>query len=83
MKLRYLAPILALTALIFSGCSLNSTATGKKEVNLLGIIAAEQGSYEAVSPLTLNLASDELLTQKSYSGDKLTLLWGLVTLTDY
>ena len=49
----------------------------------IGIIAAEQGSYEAVSPLTLNLSSDELLSQKSYSGDKLTLLWGLVTLTDY
>ena len=83
MKIRHLTPFLILAALLFSGCSLSPDANGKKQANLLGIIKYEEASYQHTSPTTVALATDEVLAQKDYSGDKLTLLWGLITLKDY
>ena len=83
MKTRYLTILLALTALVFSGCKINSSATGSNEVNLLGVVQYEQATYEETSPLSFRLSTEEIITQKNYSGDKMSLLWGLVTLTDY
>ncbi len=83
MKIRHLTPFLILMALLFSGCSLSPDANGKKQANLLGIINYEEASYQHTSPTTVALATDEVLAQKDYSGDKLTLLWGLITIKDY
>lgn len=83
MKTRYLTILLALTALVFSGCNINPTAAGSQEVNLLGVVQYEQASYEETNPSTLAVSTSEIVSQKNYSGDKLSLLWGLVTLTDY
>ena len=83
MKLRHITPVCALAALVLTGCSLNPDADGSKRVGLLGIFEYEQASYQKVSPTTLAVASDEVAPQKEYSGDKLTLLWGLITINDY
>jgi hypothetical protein len=83
MKTCYLTPILALAALTFSGCGLKSDAEGKKQLNLLGVVKYEQASYQQTGPTTLPLASEEFTEQNSFSGDKVTLLWGLITLKDY
>ena len=83
MKIQKITPFLALTALLFSGCSLSPDANGKQQANLLGIIKYEQASYQHVGPNTVQIASDEVVKQKEYSGDKLSLLWGLITLKDY
>jgi hypothetical protein len=83
MKIRYFTPLLALVALTFSGCGLSPDAEGKKQVNLLGVVKYEQASYQYTNSTTIPLASDEILHRKGYTGDKLTLLWGLVTLKDY
>ena len=83
MRTRQFTPFLILTALLFSGCSLSPDANGKKQANLLGIIQYEEASYQHTSTTTIALATDEVLAQKNYSGDKVTLLWGLITLKDY
>ena len=83
MKIRHLTPFLILTALLFSGCSLSPDANGKKQANLLGIINYEEASYMHTPPTTVALATDEVFAQKDYSGDKVTLLWGLITIKDY
>jgi hypothetical protein len=83
MKIRHLTPILALGALTFSGCGLNPDAEGKKQANLLGIVKYEQASFQHTGPLTFPLATEEILPRSGYTGDKLTFLWGLITLKDY
>jgi hypothetical protein len=83
MKIRYLTPFLALIVLTFSGCGLRPDAEGKKQANLLGIVKYEQASYQHTSPTSITLASDEMLPRGGFGGDKVTLLWGLITLKDY
>ncbi|CAI8328870.1 MAG: Uncharacterised protein [Opitutia bacterium UBA7350] len=83
MKTRHITPILALATLVFSGCSLNPDADGRKQISLMGVFEYEQDSHQPISPTTLAISSDEVSPQKEYSGDRLTLLWGLITLKDY
>jgi hypothetical protein len=83
MKNRYLTPVLALIVLTFSGCGMRPDAEGKKQANLLGIVKYEQASFQHTSPTSITLASEEMLPRGEYSGDKVTFLWGLITLKDY
>ena len=69
--------------LFLTGCVTNGTQEGEKDVNLLGIIKHEAGSYSATGPNTLTVSSDELIERKNFSGNKTTLFWGLITLKDY
>ena len=54
-----------------------------KEANVLGIAKIEKDSYAPTGPATIEVKTDELYTRKNVSGDKVTLLWGLITLKDY
>jgi hypothetical protein len=42
-----------------------------------------QESYAPTTPNSFTIKSDELYTRKNFSGDKTTLLWGLITIEDY
>ena len=79
--------ILTLTTLILflflTGCVTNGTQAGSNSVNMLGIIKHEAASYSATGPNTMTVSSDELTERKNFSGNKTTLLWGLITLKDY
>ncbi len=74
---------LSTAALVFTGCDGGSAQMGPKEANVLGIAKVEKDSYETTGVATFDVSTDELYTRKNFSGDKLTLLWGLVTLKDY
>lgn len=56
---------------------------GPKEASVLGIVKLEKESYQAASPSTFAVSTDELYTRKNFQGNKATFLWGLVTLKDY
>lgn len=56
---------------------------GPKEAHLLGIAKVEKDNYEPTSVATFEVSTDELYTRKNFSGNKVTLLWGLITLKDY
>ncbi len=85
MKTKALFPIIAIFLLLFlaGGCASPRTAYGKSEVNLLGgLVKAEQGSYNRAGPLTVTLKTSDVTPRTQLNGDKVTLLWGLITFVD-
>lgn len=86
------------TALLFSafclvllaGCNTGPTTAQKENMlkpnndyNFFGIVKSEQGSFKKPERSTLGVGVDEVTTRDNYSGDSVTLLWGLITLRDY
>jgi hypothetical protein len=56
---------------------------GPREANLLGIAKIQKENYTPTGQATFAISSDELYGRENFSGDKLTLFWGLATLKDY
>ncbi|MDQ8194951.1 hypothetical protein QEH59_10970 [Coraliomargarita sp. SDUM461004] len=84
MRIKILALLsLSFAALVFTGCDGGKAQMGTQEANLLGIAKVEKESYQPSGSTTFAISTDELYTRKNYDGDKVTLLWGLVTLKDY
>ena len=87
MKQIALASLLAASALV--GCHTYDTPNHGKAVslepshNFLGIIKTEPNSYAPVNKASINLGTNELFTHRTTSGDRYTLLWGAITITDY
>lgn len=82
-------PALLALAAVLSGCTTYDTPNHGKAVtmepshNFLGIIKIESGSYASNNRATIQVRTDELYTRRTTSGDRITLLWGAITLTDY
>ena len=70
-------------ALVFTGCDGGKAQMTTGETNVLGLYKNVQESYAPTSPNSFTINSDELYTRKNFSGDKTTLLWGLLTIEDY
>ncbi|MEM8868683.1 MAG: hypothetical protein AAGC73_10510 [Verrucomicrobiota bacterium] len=82
-KLLLLASMLT-SALFFTGCMDKERAElAPAESNFLGIVASEEESYQHTGPDTVAIHTDELVARKNYSGKKVELLWGLITIKDY
>ncbi|ADE55493.1 hypothetical protein [Coraliomargarita akajimensis] len=83
-KLLVLTSLVA-TAFAFSGCAgdSNKTAMGPRHSNFLGIYKHSDSNYTPHGKATFAVATDELVARDNYSGDKTSLLWGLITLKDY
>lgn len=71
------------SAFVFTACDSGKSTMAPRETNVLGIIKHEPESYAPTGPNTLAIHTDELYTRKDFSGDKTTLLWGLVSIKDY
>lgn len=80
---KILTLIASLLFLFLTGCVTNDTQAGSNSVNMLGIVKQEVASYSATGSNTITISSDELTERKNFSGNKTTLLWGLITLKDY
>ena len=74
---------LIVSAFVVSACDSGYSAMAPKETNVLGIIKHEPESYLHTGPNTFAIQTDELYARKEFSGDKTSLLWGLVTIKDY
>ena len=74
---------LAASALVFTGCDAGKATMAPEETNVLGFYKNVQESYQPTAPTSFTLNSNELYTRKNFSGDKTTLLWGLITIEDY
>ncbi len=81
-KIITLFPIAA-AALVLTGCGGSKAQMATGETNILGLYKNAQESYAPTSPNSFTIKSDELFTRKNFSGDKTTLLWGLITIEDY
>lgn len=84
MKLKIFAMLsITLAAALVSGCKSHSSQIGAKETNILGIVKVEKAVYAHTPPTTIALNTNELFSRQDISGDRVTLLWGLITLQDY
>ena len=76
---------------LFSGCTYtnrNSPYAGayeraNKRAHILGIVELEKDSYEPPSPLTFAVRTNDIASRRNISGQKVTFLWDLLTITDY
>ena len=76
--------LLPLGALVMlSSCSLNPKRYFSKQVNLAGVVTHEPSSFTPVETGTFRLSSDEMVHRRHHKGGKTSLLWGLITYTDY
>jgi hypothetical protein len=74
---------LAAAVLVFTGCDGGKAQMARGETNVLGFYQNAQESYAPTSGNSFTINTDELYTRKNFSGDKTTLLWGLLTIEDY
>ncbi|MGF1530212.1 MAG: hypothetical protein ACFCU4_02515 [Puniceicoccaceae bacterium] len=51
--------------------------------NFLGLVKFEEGAYAQKTPTSFGVESDDLMLRENYSGNHLSLLWGLVQFNDY
>jgi hypothetical protein len=51
--------------------------------NFLGLVTVESGSYAPSEKATVGVNMSEFYGRRITSGDRITLFWGAVTLTDY
>ena len=84
------ASLIASAALVIAGCSTGPTAAQKAEMvkpnndfNFLGIVKYEEAVFSERHASTFPVNVDEITVRDNYSGDRVSLLWGLVTLNDY
>jgi len=75
--------LLSILALVLSACDAGKASMAPEETNVLGIYKHVPQAYSPTTPNSITINSDELYTRKNFSGDKTTLLWGLVTIEDY
>ena len=75
------------SAAIFSslgGCATHTTASGGKETSVLGgAVAVATQSFQPPPPTTLNVDTSKMIGNGTPSGNRVSLLWGLITLHDY
>ena len=82
--------ILLLTLLItvnLVGCFHRSHYQPKKYAdkshNFLGLVKTECASFDRSDDTLLSIHSDDFSSQDHYSGDKISLFWGLISIKDY
>lgn len=80
-----LASTLVLGAvLLLSGCATKTTAGGGRETNVLGgAVAVSTGSFQPTNAATIDADTSKIVGRGNPSGNKVTILWGLITLHDY
>lgn len=82
-------PALLLIAATLFGCTTYDTPNHGRAVslepahNFLGIVTVEPASYAANNKASVHVGTDELYSRRTTSGDRITLFWGAITLTDY
>ncbi len=89
MKLKSLTPLFSAVVLALAaastGCSSvsNNPQAADRSSNFLGLIKIEPRSYAYTPPGTLDIHTNDLIEKPNMSGDKVTLIWGLISLDDY
>lgn len=79
-----LAATLVAVSWFAAGCATKTTAGGGRETNVLaGVVNVSTGSFEPTNPATINADTSKIVGKGNPSGNKVTLLWGLITLLDY
>jgi hypothetical protein len=75
--------ICALAASLTSGCSTQKTRTGRNNSFLGGLFVYNTGSYQPVTPNTIDIDGTQYLGRVNPSGTQVSALWGTITFHDY
>lgn len=82
--------MIALALLALSGCNTGPTTAQKERMlkpnedyNFFGIVKSEQGSFKKPALTSANISSSDVTTRDNFSGDSVSLFWGLITFQDY
>lgn len=82
--------VLSATAVGLAGCAGHDTdykgpgVTAEPSHNFIGLVKTNPSSYRYVDETgSILLRTDELWCRRDFSGENITLLWGLVHITDY
>jgi hypothetical protein len=79
-----LAAGLCAAALFASGCATRTTASGGRELTVLGgAMTVATDSFQPTTPATLDADSSKLASNGNPSGQKVSFFWGLITFHDY
>ncbi len=82
-KLPLVAAVCA-ALLTASGCATRTTASGGRETTVLGgAVTVSTNSFQPPTPATLDVDTSKVISTGNPSGNKTTILWGLITLHDY
>jgi len=82
----YLFILSLIGVLLFSGCSRRQSMNPYKreEFNLLGVYQSKPASFKPASKATIDISTKEVMLQReNFSGRERSILWGLITVTDY
>lgn len=74
------------SALMLTGCATRTQHADvyeNRNTNFLGILKVEPGNFEQPPATSIRVSSEELIPTNDFSGDRVSLLWGLITVTDY
>lgn len=79
-----LLSVLVATLLLSTGCATRTAAGGAKEVTVLGgLVTTTAKSFQPVNPTTTDVDTTKLIGRGNPTGRQTSILWGLITLTDY
>lgn len=89
LKLAVISSVVAATA-CFSGCAGYDTnhkgpgVVAESSHNLLGAVKTNPSSYRHVNDsASIVIRTEDLWCRRDYSGDNVSLLWGLIQICDY
>lgn len=86
MKISSVASIILLicVALFSTGCFNHSSSAYDvpDRYNFLGIVEVEEATFSESPSTTLAVSSDDVIARDNFSGNRVKLLWGLITLED-
>ena len=74
---------ISIAAFCLSGCDQGRSQMGSREAHLLGVAKIQKENYGPTGRETFAIHTDEIYPRKNFSGDRVSFLWGLVTLKDY
>jgi hypothetical protein len=83
-KTRLPVLLLSAAALVLAGCSTSSNAVGQRHLKVLGgAFEVAEKSYMPVDKTSIPISSASDRPSSKLTGQRVSILWGLFTLTDY
>jgi hypothetical protein len=85
-KVTLLSLISALILVFGTGCASSQGQTGHQQqsgFNALGVVSYQQRAFAPPPVTSLHLKARDVANRSVYSGDRISFLWGLITIDDY
>ena len=77
--------VLSCASLLTSSCASRITGSGGQETHMLGgVVTVTTNSFQPITPAAaMDVDTSKLVGRNGPSGNKVSILWGLINLHDY